>query len=217
MTAKAKKKVKASSSKPKKHKILTKAAAKPSKAVAKAPARPDPRQDPKFQQAVQNYEVGLKAMQTQKYERAKVAFEKVLEGPSTELADRARVHLNVCNQQLARTSTTFKTAEEHYDYAVALMNGGDFDGARSHLEKLVKQSPKADYAHYGLAVLDCLENQPESALRHLQDAIKLNANNRFQARNDSDFAKMADDPRFTELIYPEPEGTSEAAPSSRRR
>ena len=27
--------------------------------------------------------------------------------------------------------------------------------------------------------------------------------NRFQARNDSDFAKMADDPRFTEVLYPD--------------
>jgi len=32
----------------------------------------------------------------------------------------------------------------------------------------------------------------------------LNPQNRFQARNDSDFQQMADDPRFTELLYPEP-------------
>jgi hypothetical protein len=29
---------------------------------------------------------------------------------------------------------------------------------------------------------------------------------RFQARNDSDFRNMADDPRFTELLYPEGSG-----------
>ena len=27
---------------------------------------------------------------------------------------------------------------------------------------------------------------------------------RFQARNDSDFQNMAEDPRFTELLYPDP-------------
>jgi len=32
----------------------------------------------------------------------------------------------------------------------------------------------------------------------------MNPHNRFQARNDSDFQNMADDPRFTELLYPEP-------------
>jgi hypothetical protein len=31
----------------------------------------------------------------------------------------------------------------------------------------------------------------------------LNARNRIQARSDSDFQDMADDPRFTELLYPE--------------
>ena len=38
--------------------------------------------------------------------------------------DRARVHLNLCNQQLAGAATSFKTHEEHFDYAVSLMNGG---------------------------------------------------------------------------------------------
>jgi len=38
----------------------------------------------------------------------------------------------------------------------------------------------------------------------LNEAIKLNPSNRFQARSDSDFNNMADDPRFTELLYPEP-------------
>jgi hypothetical protein len=27
---------------------------------------------------------------------------------------------------------------------------------------------------------------------------------RFQARNDSDFQNLAEDPRFTELLYPDP-------------
>src|SRR5437588_10252175 len=103
----------------------------------KAAAKPDPR----FTQAVQNYESGLKLLQTQKFDKAKVALEKVLEGPSTELADRARMHINICNQQLAKTSTTFKTAEEQYDYAISLMNGGDYEEARNQLTKLVKNHP----------------------------------------------------------------------------
>jgi tetratricopeptide (TPR) repeat protein len=154
---------------------------------------------------VQNYEAGLKLLQTQKFDKAKAALEKVLEGPSTELADRARMHINICNQQLAKTSTNFKTPEEQYDYAISLMNGGDYDDARGHLSKLVKNHAKADYGFYGLAVLDCLTGHVEDALRNLQQAIKLNPSNRFQARNDSDFSAMADDPRFTELLYPEPE------------
>ncbi len=144
-------------------------------------------------------------MQEHKFERAKSFFQKVVSGSSRELADRAAVHLNTCNQQLSRTSTSFKTIEEHYDYAVSLMNLGDYVTAREHLEKMVKQSPKADYVWYGLAVLDCLTGHGEDSLKRLQEAIKLNPANRFQARNDSDFQALADDPRFTELLYPETE------------
>jgi hypothetical protein len=32
----------------------------------------------------------------------------------------------------------------------------------------------------------------------------LNAALRFQARNDSDFQNLSEDPRFTELLYPDP-------------
>lgn len=167
--------------------------------AAKAPPPPDP----KYTQAVQNYETGLKAMQERKFDKAKGLLEKVIAGPSKELADRARVHLNTCNQQLSRGTTSFKTLSEHYDYAVSLMNAGQYEEARGHMEKILKQNPKADFAFYGVALLDCVANRSEDCLRNLNEAIKLNAANRFQARNDPDFKNMADDPRFTELLYPE--------------
>jgi tetratricopeptide (TPR) repeat protein len=196
--------VKASSSKAKRKKVVTSRAKASSKVTAKEPIRPAVKPDPRFTQAVQNFESGMKALQEQKFDRAKGLLEKVIEGPSRELAERARVYLNVCSQQLARSSTSFKTPEEHYDYAVALMNRGDIDSARTHMEKIIKGTHKADYAHYGLAVLECISGKVEESLRHLEQAVKLNPSVRYQARNDSDFNNMADDPRFTELIYPEP-------------
>ena len=211
MKKKVTQKVKQTSSKVKKTSSVRSSSPAKKTVAVKAPAKPVVKPDPRFTQAVQNYEAGLKAMQSHKFDKAKSFLTKVLEGPSKELADRARVHLNTCNQQLGRIANTFKTPEEHYDYAVSLMNSGDYDGTRSHLEKLLKQHPKADYAAYGMAVLDALTNHVEDCLRNLQYAIKLNPSNRFQARNDSDFAQMADDPRFTELLYPEPEGEGQAA------
>ena len=205
MKKKVTQKLKGSSAKSNNPKKISDAKPRSAKAAAKPPVKAVAKPDPRFTQAVQNYEAALKLMQTHKFDRAKASFEKVLEGPSTELADRARMHINICNQQLAKTSTSFKTPEEQYDYAISLMNSGDYEEARSHLSKLVKNHPKADYGSYGLAVLDCLTGQIEDALRNLQQAIKLNPGNRFQARNDSDFRAMADDPRFTELLYPEPE------------
>ena len=175
---------------------------------------PPVQEDPRFAQTVENYELALKALQERKFERAKALLQKVIDGPSTELSDRAAVHLKVCNQQLARAATAFKTPEEHYDFAVSVMNQGKYDDARTHLEKILKQHPKADYALYGLALLDCLTNKVEDALRHLDEAIRLNPALRFQARNDSDFHNLADDPRFTELLYPEP-GTEFTPPLPR--
>jgi tetratricopeptide (TPR) repeat protein len=166
--------------------------------------------DPRFAQAVQNYEAGLKALQVHKYDRAKAYFEKVVAGPSPELADRASVHLNSCNQQLSKASTTFKTPEEQFDYAVSLMNMGDYVTARENFEILVKRAPKLDFIWYGMASLNCLTGHFPEAIQSLNEAIRLNPANRYQARNDTDFKNLADDPRFTELLYPD---NSAEAPS----
>ncbi len=161
-------------------------------------------EDPQFAQAVQNYEAGLRAMQEHKFDKARAMFQKLVGGSVRELADRAAVHLNACNQHLEKTATQFKTPEEHYDYVVSLINIGDYVNAREHLDKLTKQVPNADYVAYGLAALDCLTGHSEDALRNLDQAIRLNPTLRFQARNDSDFQNLTEDPRFTELLYPDP-------------
>ena len=159
--------------------------------------------DPRFTQAVQNYEAGLKALQAHKYDRAKACFQKVVAGPSPELADRAGVHLNSCNQQMSRAVTTFKTPEEQFDYAVSLMNMGDYVSARENFEALTKNAPKLDFVWYGMATLNCLTGHFPEAISSLHQAIRLNPANRYQARNDGDFKNLADDPRFTELLYPD--------------
>jgi tetratricopeptide (TPR) repeat protein len=165
--------------------------------------------DPRIAQALQNYEAGLRALQEHKFDKAKPLFQKVLAGPSKELTDRATIHLSICNQHLERSTTTqFKTIEEHFDYAVSLMNVGDYITAREHIEKLLKQAPKTDFVVYGLAALDCLTGHVEDSLKHLDEALRLNTTLRYQARNDSDFHNLAEDPRFTELLYPDPAAES---------
>src|SRR5581483_5975866 len=138
-------------------------------------------EDPRFAQAVQNYEAGLKALQIHKYDKAKAYFEKVLAGPSPELADRASVHLSTCNQQLSRAATSFKTPEEQFDYAVSLMNLGDYVTARENFEALTKNSPKLDFIWYGMASLNCLTGRFPEAINSLSEAIRLNPVNRYQA------------------------------------
>jgi tetratricopeptide (TPR) repeat protein len=162
--------------------------------------------DPQLSQLLQSYEAGLRAMQEHKYDKAKTLLQKVVAGTNRELADRAAVHMNACNQQLERGATQFRTSEEHFDFVVSLINVGDYVSAREHLDKLSKQVPKADYVAYGLAALDCLTGHIEDSLKNLGRAITLNPTLRFQARNDSDFQNLSEDPRFTELLYPDPGG-----------
>jgi tetratricopeptide (TPR) repeat protein len=209
MKKKAAAKVKRSSAKPKKNKVNTGKSGRVVKMTVPVQPKLSLASDPRFAQAVENYQAGLKAMQEHKFEKAKSLFQKLIAAGPRELADRAMVHFNSCNQHMAHAATTFKTTEEHYDYAVSLMNVGDYVSAREHLEKILRQNAKADYAVYGLAVLDCLTGHYENSLKGLAEAIRLNPGNRFQARNDSDFQNLADDPRFTELIYPEVDEASQ--------
>jgi tetratricopeptide (TPR) repeat protein len=92
---------------------------------------------------------------------------------------------------------------------VSLINAGDYVTAREHLDKLLKQNPKAEFVLYGLAALHCLTGHVEESLKTLSEAIQVKPALRFQARNDTDFQNLAEDPRFTELLYPDPGVESE--------
>ena len=141
-------------------------------------------------------------MQDGKYDKAKTALEKLLEGGAGDLIDRVRMYINACNQQM-RGKTVFSNNEERYDYAVSLLNDGNYEDARSEFQIILKHEGSADYAYYGLAVLASLTGDAQACLENLTEAIRQNPRNRIQARSDSDFQNMADDPRFTELLYPE--------------
>jgi hypothetical protein len=43
-------------------------------------------------------------------------------------------------------------------------------------------------------------------MKNLKVAIELRPENRYHARNDEDFAFLQEDPRFTEMLYPEKDG-----------
>src|SRR5580700_9979686 len=101
-------------------------------------------EDPRHTQAVQNYESGLRALQEHKFDKAKGHLQKVLSGPDKSLVDRAQVHMLTCDKHAEKPAMSFKTTEEHYDFAVSLINAGDYVTAREHLDKLLKQNPKAE-------------------------------------------------------------------------
>jgi tetratricopeptide (TPR) repeat protein len=182
------------------------------KGLSSAKARvmpPDPDAPAKRQQ-LKLYEEALKHFQQQKFQRAQQVLERVLEGPSKELGDRAKVHLRICEQRISRLpAPVAKSAEDHYTQGVTLMNLGRWDEAREHLDRARKAAPKADHIVYAMAALDCLTGEADSAMANLKVAIQLRPENRYHARNDEDFAFLQEDPRFTELLYPERDGSAD--------
>lgn len=159
--------------------------------------------DPAQEKTMQEYEAALKAMQEGKFDKASDAFRKLIPQASPEIAERARVYLEACGRQSAKQERKFAGPEEQYDYAISLLNTGLYDEAREQLEAILGKEPHADYALYGLSILESMTGQAEQCLEHLSRAISINPQNRIHARVDSDFQDMADDPRFTELLYPE--------------
>jgi Flp pilus assembly protein TadD len=116
--------------------------------------------------------------------------------------------LRITEQRLQPTVvTTPRSPEEHYQQGVAMMNLGRWDDAREHLLRARKLAPKSDYVIYAMAALDCLTGEADSAMENLKQAIAIRPENRYHARNDEDFAFLQDDPRFTELLYPDREGS----------
>jgi tetratricopeptide (TPR) repeat protein len=153
--------------------------------------------------AFQHFQAAMVLLQQGKFDKALAAFEKLLSAAPPELLERCKMYISICQRQMDKQGRTFLTPEEHYDYAVSLLNTGYYEEAREGFGSILANHPEADYAFYGLALLDAMTGRTQDCLGNLARAIELNPRNRLQARVDNDFQSMADDPRFTELLYPE--------------
>jgi tetratricopeptide (TPR) repeat protein len=153
--------------------------------------------------AFQHYQAAVQLLQQGKYEKALGLLEKLLPEAPAEIQDRCRMYIITCRRQMEKDSLSFQTPEEHYDYAISKLNTGYYEEAREQFNNILTGHPAADYAYYGLAVLEAITGRVQDCLDNLSRAIELNPKNRLQARVDNDFQNMVDDPRFTELLYPE--------------
>jgi len=151
----------------------------------------------------QQYQAAVQLVQQGKFDKAIAAFEKVMPAAPPEIVERCRMYVNSCRRQLDKQGLAFLTPGERYDYAVSQINTGDFEEAANQLKGILADDPNADFAYYGLALLYSITGKTQDCLDSLAQAIELNPKNRLQARSDNDFQSMVDDPRFTELLYPE--------------
>ena len=173
------------------------------KKLSQPAAKSGGRAHPGAESVFQHYQAAVLLLQQGKYEKALSLLEKLLPEAPMEIQDRCRMYISTCRRQMDKINLKFLTPEEHYDYAISLLNTGYYEEAREQFNNILTAHPGADYAFYGLAVLGAITGRAQDCLDSLSRAIELNPKNRLQARVDNDFQSMVDDPRFTELLYPE--------------
>jgi tetratricopeptide (TPR) repeat protein len=164
-----------------------------------------PKVNPVRAASLKQYEAAVRLLYSHEYEKAKIAFDKVIAafGDDKEVAERSKIHLRLCEQKIARKPAAPRTPDEHYDLAIALMNEGKYEETLDHLNKALKSNPKCDYVIYALAITHCRTGNFDRALANLQTAIGLKPENRFLAQRDSDFEVLKQDSRFVSLVFPD--------------
>jgi tetratricopeptide (TPR) repeat protein len=109
----------------------------------------------------------------------------------------------MCEQRLQQNAPSLRSAEDFYNYGIALLNTRQIDDARTHLEKALQMTPDADHVLYALAATQALAGDVSGAHDHLRRAIELEPKNRLLARQDGDFSTLSGQAPFQALLYPE--------------
>jgi len=150
-----------------------------------------------------SFEAGMKLFHARQFKDARDLFVQAARGPERDVANRAQLHLKMCDRRLQQVTVILGSAEEYYNYGVALINLRNLPEARTHLEKALEMSPAADHVHYALALAQALSGDMVNAQQNLKRAIELEPRNRLIARQDADFAPLANQPPLDAIIYPE--------------
>jgi tetratricopeptide (TPR) repeat protein len=147
------------------------------------------------------YEEAIRLFYAHRYDRAAALFQKVMEGANRTLAHHAQVHANICASRLRQPQVQLRSAEDHYNYAVTLLNARRLEEAVKHLETALRMAPQADHLHYALAAAQALAGNREGAYHRLRTAIELQPQNRARARADGDFAGVLEYPPLASLLH----------------
>ncbi len=153
------------------------------------------------------FEQAVRLFHSRKFAEARDLFQQAQNGPNREMAHNAETHIRMCDRRLEKPAVDLKTAEEHYNYGVAMINARNLPEARQHLERALQMEPQADYILYALALCKGLEGDVDTSYQFLKRAIEFEPRNRVAARQDADFALFSDHPLMQQLLFPEKTGS----------
>ncbi len=149
------------------------------------------------------FEAAIRLFHARKFREARENFLAARNGADRGIMHKADLHIRMCDRRLVEQALVFHTPDEHYDYAVTLINERKLPGARQHLLKALEQQPDADHIYYALALCDALSGDLLGACENLRRAIEIQPRNRIAARQDADFAGLANQPPLDRLLFPE--------------
>jgi tetratricopeptide (TPR) repeat protein len=164
------------------------------------PAVPKPETGPS---QMESFEEGMRQFHARRFQPASESFLRAMRGPDRAVAHRAGLHARICEQRLASAGPVLRTPEEHYNYAVTLINSRELAPAQEHLRAALEADAAADHVLYALAACQSLGGDLHTAYENLKRAIDLQPRNRLAARQDPDFAALAGHPAFHRLLYPD--------------
>ena len=150
-----------------------------------------------------SFEAAMKLFHARELRQARELFLQAAEGPERDVAHRAQLHAAMCNRRLEQATPDLRSAEDYYTYGVAQLNARNVAEARAHLEHALQLAPGADHIYYALALAQALGGDLAGAHENMKRAIELEPRNRIMARQDADFAPLANEPPFDVLLYPE--------------
>ena len=186
------------------------------KRVTRPPAAKPKGAEPRDAKAVQAFDAGeqlssfeaaMKQFHGRHMAAARELFERAAAGPERDVANRARLHMAMCDRRLQQATVNLHSAEDYYNYGVALINARKLPEAR-HTWNGRSAMSRASRPHSLRAGAGAGSGRrPGRRARAISKrAIELEPRNRILARQDADFALMASQPPFDALLYPEKKG-----------
>ena len=133
------------------------------------------------------------------YAQAKPLFARAGEGPQLSVCESARMYGKICDQRLDQSKPDLKTAEDHYNDGVAMVNGRRFSEALSHLQKALAMGDGA-HVRYALALASGMEGDMPGAVSHLQRAVEMDSSIRSFARTEADFQPLPKDQIISKVL-----------------
>ncbi len=174
---------------------------KTTKPAEKTTSRPRGADNAELNAQVDKFNRAMELFHSREFKKARDLFEQASAGPNRDMGFAAKSHQRMCEQRLQQSGVRLETADDNYNYGVALTNERRLDEARKHLEKALSMR-QADHFEYALALCLGLAGDIDGAAKHLEAAVRLDPRNRIAVRNDPDFAELLKNPPLQAIIQP---------------